>query len=101
MTAENQGNPGSELLSSEEIESALTALPGWSREGDAIGRTYGFPSFRAAIVFVSFVAELAEARDHHPDIDIRYSKVALTLSTHSAGGLTQKDFDLASLIDSR
>ncbi len=64
-------------------------------------RTYKFPSFRASLAFVAFVGEIAEARDHHPDIDIRYSKVKLTLSTHSAGGLTEKDFDLAGLIDGR
>ena len=53
-------------------------------DGDAITRTYTFPSFRAAIAFVAYVAELAEAADHHPDIDVRYSKVTLTLSTHSS-----------------
>jgi len=79
----------------------LDALPGWelTADGKAIRRTYTLPSFRAAIAFVAFVAEVAEARDHHPDIDVRYRKVTLTLTTHSAGELTDKDFDLAGLID--
>jgi 4a-hydroxytetrahydrobiopterin dehydratase len=70
-----------------------------AEDGKALRRTYRFPNFRAAIAFVSFVAELAEAADHHPDIDVRYSKVTLTLSTHSAGGVTEKDFELIREID--
>jgi 4a-hydroxytetrahydrobiopterin dehydratase len=93
--------PTDERLSPERIERSIAELPGWELAGDAIRRTYGFPDFRSALAFVQFVGELAEARDHHPDIDIRYNKVALTLSTHSAGGLTAKDFDLAGLIDLR
>jgi 4a-hydroxytetrahydrobiopterin dehydratase len=88
-------------LKSERIQARISALPDWELDEDSIHRTYRFPSFRSALAFVQFVGELAEARDHHPDIDIRYSKVTLTLSTHSAGGLTEKDFDLATLIDSR
>ena len=87
------------LLTPAEITDALAACPGWTLAGDSIRRTYKLPGFRAALAFVAFVGELAEARDHHPDIDIRYSKVTLTLSTHSAGGLTAKDFDLAGLVD--
>ena len=89
------------LLTADEIEDGLTRLPGWTREGESITRTYEQPSFRASLAFVVWVGELAEAHDHHPDIDIRYSKVMLTLSTHSAGGLTEKDFGLAGLIDGR
>ncbi|MFQ5526738.1 MAG: 4a-hydroxytetrahydrobiopterin dehydratase [Thermoanaerobaculia bacterium] len=87
------------LLTPEEIKQALAGTPGWALDGDSITRTYKFPSFRAALAFVAFVGELAEDRDHHPDIDVRWAKVSLTLSTHSAGGLTEKDFDLAGLID--
>ena len=88
-------------LKAERIQAGLQSAPGWSGKDHrkAITRTYTFPNFRAAIAFVNLVAELAEARDHHPDIDIRYNKVTLVLSTHSAGGLTDKDFDLAGLID--
>jgi 4a-hydroxytetrahydrobiopterin dehydratase len=77
------------------------AHPHWEcvEDGKALPRTYKFPNFRAAIAFVNFVAELAEAADHHPDIDVRYSKVRLTLSTHSAGGVTEKDFALLREID--
>lgn len=88
-------------LSKRAIGERLTALSGWSGRDrrTAITKTYRFPGFRAALSFVAFVGELAEAEDHHPDIDIRYSRVTLTLSTHEAGGLTDKDFHLASLID--
>jgi 4a-hydroxytetrahydrobiopterin dehydratase len=86
-------------LKSERIQKAILKVPAWKLEGDAITRTFELPSFRAALAFVQFVGELAEAHDHHPDIDVRYSKVRLTLTTHSAGGLTEKDFDLARLID--
>lgn len=74
---------------------------GWElvASGKAIRRTYELPTFRVALAFVGWVGELAEAADHHPDIDIRWKCVALTLSTHSAGGLTAKDFALARQID--
>ena len=88
-------------LASEEIRDNLGRLVGWELQGDAITRTYEFPSFRSSLAFVAWVGEMAEARDHHPDIDVRYNKVRLVLSTHSAGGLTAKDFDLAALIDQR
>lgn len=88
-----------DLLNDQAIQDALEVLDGWQRDGDAIHRSYKFPSFRIALAFVQFVGELAEAADHHPDIDIRYNRVTLTLSTHSAGGLTVKDFKLAGQID--
>jgi 4a-hydroxytetrahydrobiopterin dehydratase len=70
-------------------------LPDWRKKGAAITRTFQFKDFKAAMKFVNAVARLAEKAQHHPDIDIRWNKVALTLSTHDAGGLTKKDFDLA------
>jgi 4a-hydroxytetrahydrobiopterin dehydratase len=82
------------------IETELGRVNGWTRDGISITRTFEFPSFMAAIAFVDGVAEAAENADHHPDIDIRYSKVRLTISTHSAGGLTMKDFRLAADADS-
>ncbi len=86
-------------LSEAEIQRRLDALDGWERTGREICRTYHFQSFRDALSFVDRVAELAERADHHPDIDIRYDRVTLSLSTHSAGGLTAKDFDLAAEIE--
>jgi 4a-hydroxytetrahydrobiopterin dehydratase len=82
-------------LSDAEIAERLTRLPGWERRSDEIRRTFAFADFKGAMAFVSRVAELAETLNHHPDIDIRYSKVTLALSTHDAGGLTALDFDLA------
>jgi len=76
----------------------MEAVPGWESNGREITRTYKFKNFAEAMAFVNKVAGLAEAADHHPDINIRYNKVRLTLSTHSAGGLTDKDFSLANQI---
>ena len=87
------------LLSQTEIKAALAQLPGWARKGKTITRLYTRPDFVNALSFVNYVGYLAEKADHHPDIDIRYKKVTLTLSTHSDGGLTAKDFDLAQQID--
>jgi 4a-hydroxytetrahydrobiopterin dehydratase len=86
------------LLSEDEIKERLARLRGWERRGNEIRRTWAFADFGSSMAFVNEVAALAEAADHHPDIDIRYSKVTLALSTHSAGGLTARDFDLAEAI---
>jgi 4a-hydroxytetrahydrobiopterin dehydratase len=83
------------LLDEETIARELTETSGWERSGDSIVTTVVLADFKDAMVFVNRIAELAEAADHHPDITIRWNKVTLTLSTHSAGGLTEKDFDLA------
>jgi 4a-hydroxytetrahydrobiopterin dehydratase len=88
-----------ERLSDIAIQRELGNLTGWSRRGDAITKTFQFRNFLTGIGFVSAVAKAAEAADHHPDIDIRYTKVTCTLSTHSAGGITQKDLELARKID--
>ncbi len=85
-------------LDEQQITQRLAALPGWERRGDEIRRTFSFPDFKAALAFVNRVGELAEQVDHHPDIDIRYSRVTLALTTHDAGGLTARDFELASRI---
>jgi len=85
-------------LTDAEIGTRLKALPGWTRKGDAIARAFTFKAFAEGIRFVDRVAVLADAADHHPDIDIRWTAVTMTLSTHSAGGLTAKDFDLAARI---
>ncbi|MFG1928195.1 4a-hydroxytetrahydrobiopterin dehydratase [Cryptosporangium sp. NPDC048952] len=86
-------------LSADEITASLVELPGWSGDTLGIRRTVEAESFPAAIALVDRVAVVAEARDHHPDIDIRWRKVTFTLVTHSAGGVTAKDLDLASEID--
>ena len=88
-----------ELLSDIAIQRELGSLPGWSRRGDVLTRMYTFRNFVDAIAFVNRVADLAEDVNHHPDIDIRYSRVTLTLSTHDSGGITQNDLDLAREID--
>ncbi|MCL4292336.1 MAG: 4a-hydroxytetrahydrobiopterin dehydratase [Acidimicrobiia bacterium] len=82
-----------------EIRAALAGLPGWERDGDMIRKEYERESFPDAVAFVVRVGFLAEQVDHHPDIDVRWRKVALALSTHSAGGLTVKDFELARRIE--
>ena len=86
-------------LSDIEIQRSLGARSGWTRRGNSLTRTFEFPTFPAAIAFVNRIAEIAEKMDHHPDVDIRYTKVSCTLSTHSAGGITAKDFKLAEEID--
>jgi 4a-hydroxytetrahydrobiopterin dehydratase len=87
------------LLDAKEIKEALKDLPEWEQEGKAIERHLEFDDFSQAMDFVNGVAELAEDAEHHPDIDIRYNKVRLILSTHSKGGLTDSDMDLAEKID--
>lgn len=86
-------------LTQEQIAAALPGVPGWTRNDASIARTFVCKDFMAAMTFVNQVATAAEAAWHHPDIDIRWNKVTLTLSTHSEGGLTQKDFDLAARIN--
>jgi 4a-hydroxytetrahydrobiopterin dehydratase len=86
-------------LAAEDIEQKLSQFPDWSASGDSIQRTFSFPDFVQAMGFVDRVAELAERAKHHPDILVRYSKVTLTLSTHDASGVTDKDFNLAGRID--
>jgi 4a-hydroxytetrahydrobiopterin dehydratase len=86
-------------LMEKEIVEKLKGLPGWNRTGQEISRTYTFSGFISAMAFVNHVADLAERMDHHPDILIQYKRVTLTLSTHSVGGLTSLDFDLAKKID--
>ncbi|MBV8815144.1 MAG: 4a-hydroxytetrahydrobiopterin dehydratase [Verrucomicrobia bacterium] len=87
------------LLNTEAVQNLLPEVPEWKLEEDAIVRSFQLPSFPAAIAFVNKVAEEAEKANHHPDIDIRWRTVKLTLSTHSAGGLTSADFTLARKLD--
>jgi 4a-hydroxytetrahydrobiopterin dehydratase len=94
----NTGDNFMALLSENEIIENLGSLEGWGQEGNQIVKQFKFKNFIQSIGFVSKVAMLAERVDHHPDILIQYSKVTITLSTHSEGGLTDKDFNLASEI---
>lgn len=82
-------------FSPEELQSRLAGLPGWKVEAGELVKTFQFKDFVASLRFVNRVGELAEKAAHHPDIEIRYNRVRLALSTHDAGGITQKDFDLA------
>ena len=86
-------------LSEAEVASKLGKTPDWKRAGDEISRTFQFKDFAVAMKFVDAVAAEAEKANHHPDIDIRWNKVKLALSTHSEGGLTEKDFALAQICD--
>jgi 4a-hydroxytetrahydrobiopterin dehydratase len=85
-------------LTTNEIAQRLHTLPGWIVYENQLSRTFEFKQFPAGINFVDGVAELAEAAMHHPDIDIRYTKITIRLSTHDAGGITAKDFSLATEI---
>jgi len=82
-------------LADAEITAGLAALPGWTRDGDAIVKTFYCGTFAAAVAFVVRIGFFAERADHHPDLDVRWKRVRVALSTHDAGGLTAKDFDLA------
>ena len=86
-------------LEEAEIQKALADLPGWTLEGRAITKTFDRGSFNGAITFVNTLSELAERADHHPDLDIRYRQVKVLLTTHDAGGLTDKDVALARQVE--
>ena len=88
------------MLSDGQIVSALAELPGWQLTGETLVRTITSETFPEAIALVGKVAEIAESKNHHPDIDIRWRKVTYSLTTHSAGGITALDLDLAAEIDS-
>jgi 4a-hydroxytetrahydrobiopterin dehydratase len=87
------------VLSPKDVERHLKNLSGWTLEGRSIRKQFTFPDFPAAVAFVNRLVPEAEAADHHPDITINYRKVTLIYSTHSEGGLTEKDFDGAAVAD--
>ena len=89
----------SDLLAEDDLTAKLKKCPEWEHKGNEITRLIEFESFTEAIEFVNDLAEVAEKAYHHPDIDIRYSKVVLHLTTHSKGGLTEADFEMAQRID--
>lgn len=86
-------------LSDGELQQHLDKLPGWSRQGEALTRQFPFKDFTHAMQFVNQIAEEAESVNHHPDIDIRFNKVTLSLTTHDSGGVTQNDVNLAVAAD--
>jgi 4a-hydroxytetrahydrobiopterin dehydratase len=81
------------------VAAKLADLPGWERTGDEIQRTFDCPDFPAAIAFVVRIGFLAEAKNHHPDLDVRWKRVKVALTTHDLGGLSDSDFELAAAID--
>ncbi len=87
------------VMSDDEIRAALAGLPGWERDGDAIVREFTHRDFLGSVMFVNRVTGAAEAADHHPDLDIRWNRVRVALSTHSRGGITERDVALARTID--
>jgi 4a-hydroxytetrahydrobiopterin dehydratase len=91
--------PVAEILSDIGIQRELGGLPGWSRRGNSLTKTYRFPTFPSGISFVTRVADVAESMNHHPDIDIRHTRLTFTLSTHDAGGITASDLSLAREIE--
>jgi 4a-hydroxytetrahydrobiopterin dehydratase len=86
-------------LGKDEINQRLKTMPGWKGDGKEIEKDFKFADFKQAMAFVNRVADASEAMNHHPEIEINYNKVEIGLSTHSEGGVTQKDFDLAAKID--
>ena len=87
------------LLESSEIEARLASMPGWVREGEAIVKTFERGDFAGSVGFVDSILEPAEEMNHHPDLAISWDQVTVTISTHSEGGLTAADFELAGRID--
>ena len=86
-------------LTDDQIRTELSTLGGWAREGDSLTKTFRFAKFADGVAFVQRVAAAADAADHHPDIDIRYTKIRIALSTHDAGGITASDVKLARQFD--
>ena len=86
-------------LSEEEIEESLSGLDDWERDGEAIRRQFELDDFKGSVDFVNRLTPEAEAMNHHPDLEISWNKVTVTLSTHSEGGLTENDFELARKVD--
>ena len=88
-----------DLLSDDQISERLSGLEGWSRDGDAIKKTFENGDFVGSVEFVKRVVEPAEEMEHHPDLEISWDKVTVSITNHSAGGLTEPDFELAKRID--
>jgi len=87
------------LLSDQEIDERLAALEGWDREGDAIAKEFRLEGFTGSVEFVNRLTPVAEELNHHPDLSISWNRVRVSITTHSEGGLTKRDFELARRID--
>ncbi len=86
-------------LNEEDLATALQTLPGWTVEGDHLQKTYTFERYADGVLFALACARLAELKDHHPDLCLTYKKVQVILSTHSEGGITEKDVEMARMIE--
>jgi len=93
--------PKAPLLPDDEIDRLVASLPGWERTGEKIVKRFTFKDFAEALAFVNRIAEPAEAMNHHPDVKIHWNEVTLDLWTHASGGITHKDFDLATAVEER
>ena len=98
-SAQEIKEPTMAALSNEAIQQGLAKIPGWSYQGKELHKKFTFKSFLPGIEFVNRIAHAAEDAGHHPDITINYNVVGISLSTHSEGGVTQKDLDLAGKIE--
>jgi 4a-hydroxytetrahydrobiopterin dehydratase len=87
------------LLSDEEVEGRLADLSGWERDGDAIRKSFKRGDFKGSVDFINEITPIAEDMNHHPDLEVSWDTVTVTITTHSEGGLTENDFELASKID--
>jgi 4a-hydroxytetrahydrobiopterin dehydratase len=87
-------------MSDDQITTELTQLGGWERAGDALTRTFEFANFVGSVDFINRITPVAEEMNHHPDLSISWNKVEVSVSTHSEGGITERDFELATKIDS-
>ncbi|NJD18799.1 MAG: 4a-hydroxytetrahydrobiopterin dehydratase [Gemmatimonadetes bacterium] len=97
--AKADAQPILEKVNGRSLQEWLEVHPGWSRKSNALVKEYRLASFRDSIVFVNRIAGLADSAQHHPDIDIRFNRVLITLSTHDVGGITAKDLALAESLD--
>ena len=93
------GRPTLEKLTGKSIQEWLEIHPGWTRKSNALVKEYRLASFRDSIVFVNRIAGLADTADHHPDIDVRFNRVLITLTTHDVGGITTVDLKMAEALD--
>ena len=91
--------PGQQRLAEATITEALASLPGWSKNGDALQKTFQFSDYYQTIAFVNAVAWIANQQDHHPQLDVRYNRCGVAFSTHDAGGITQNDLICAARVD--
>ena len=90
---------GAAKATQEDVDAALSDLPGWQRQGDAVAKTYRFQDFHATIEFVNAVAWIANRQDHHPDLDVHYNRCGVVFTTHDAGGITLNDLICAARVE--